>query len=48
MAKHSVASIFGQINTSMIYLLSKYDQETRPFSFAKLGVGGNSNIRSGC
>ena len=45
---HLIASILGQINASMIYLLSKYDQGTCPFSSAKLEVGGNSNMCIGC
>jgi len=47
MTNHSVASILGQINASMIYLPSKYDQEICPSSFAKLEIGGNNNICMG-
>jgi len=47
MTNHYVASILGQINAPMIYLPSKYDQRICPFSFAKLEVGGKSNMCMG-
>jgi len=47
MTNHSVASILGQINATMICLASKYDQRICPFSFAKLEVGGKSNMCMG-
>jgi hypothetical protein len=47
MTNHSVASILDQINASMIFIPSKYDQEICPSYFTKLEIGGNSNICMG-